>query len=111
MSSTSFLYHAYGLKGIEYVKTNYKEGRVYFTVQTKESQLKCSNCESSNVIKKGVIEREFRALPIGMKEVVIVGRIQRLECKDCGLIRQEKITYADQKKHSLINLNDMPSDF
>lgn len=111
MSSTSFLYHAYGLKGIEYVKTEYKKGCVYFTVQTKESQLKCSNCESLNVIKRGVIEREFRALPIGMKAVIIIGRIQRLECKDCNTIRQEKITYADQKKHLLISLSDMPSGF
>jgi transposase len=107
MSSTSFLYHAYGLKEVDYVKTEYKEGKVYFTVQTKAEALCCSACGSKDVVKKGYLERSFKALPIGFREVIIIGRIQRLACKECGVIRQEKLAYADLKKLSPINWSVM----
>jgi len=48
----------------------------------------------SGAIKKGYSE----AQPIGNKLVYIKAKIQRLECKDCGAIRQEPIKYADYKK-------------
>ena len=30
--STSLLYHAFGIRGYDYVKTDYREGRVVFTI-------------------------------------------------------------------------------
>ena len=94
----SLLYHAYGMKDIEYLKTEYREGKVYFTVRTKDDKLCCSSCGSRDVIKKGVVTRIFKALPIGPKEVFLTGWIHRLECRSCGLTRQETIRYADKKK-------------
>jgi transposase len=35
-------------------------------------------------------------LPIGRKRVVIELAIQRIECKDCGAIRQVKVDFADE---------------
>ena len=46
----------------------------------------------------GFTERLFRTVPIGLKAVYLNGKIQRLECKDCGVIRQERIRYAEEKK-------------
>jgi len=34
---------------------------------------------------------------IDLKPVFIVGIIQRLKCKNCGVTPQEKIKYADKK--------------
>lgn len=96
--STSLLYHGFGLTNQEYIKSEYKKGTVIFHIQTKEDKLQCSNCGSMNVIKKGFVSRKFRATPIGLKPVYLYARIQRLECKDCGVIRQERIRYADEKK-------------
>ena len=96
--SASLLYHGFGLKNIEYLGTEYKEGVITFHIKTKDKFLICSNCGSKNIIKKGMVKRKFKTVPIGGKEVFLLADIQRIECKDCGKIRQEKITYADEKK-------------
>jgi len=96
--STSLLYHGFGLNDQEYLKTEYKEGSVIFHIQTKADKLKCRNCGSHKVIKKGFVTRTFRTIPIGLKPVYLKAKIQRLECKDCGCIRQERIVFADEKK-------------
>ena len=96
--SNSLLSHAFGLTTQEYLKTEYKGGSVIFHIQTREDKLQCSSCGSFNVIKKGSVTRMFRTVPIGLKPVYLKARIQRLECKDCGAIRQERIRYAEEKK-------------
>ena len=96
--STSLLSHAFGLTDQQYLKTEYKEGTVIFHIRTKDSKLLCSSCGSHNVIKKGTVERLFRTLPIGLKPVYLLAHVQRLQCNDCGLIRQERLKYADEKK-------------
>jgi transposase len=96
--STSLLSHAFGLTDQQYLKTEYKEGTVIFHIRTKDSKLRCSHCGSRNVIKKGTVERLFRTLPIGLKPVYLLAHVQRLHCNDCGLVRQERLSYADEKK-------------
>ena len=96
--STSLLYHAFGLKGVDHLGTEYKDGAVFFRIKTKDSFLQCGNCGSKDVIKKGIIKRKFKTVPIGLKEVFLLADIQRLECKSCGKVRQQKIDYADEKK-------------
>ncbi len=96
--SNSLLYHAFGIRDVEYIKSEYRWKEIVFHIQTKKEKLHCSNCRSKNVIKKGQIEREFRTYPIGMKSVILHVYIHRLECKDCGKIRQENISYAFEKK-------------
>lgn len=105
--STSLLYHAFGLNNQEYLKTEYKGGTVIFHIQTKEDKLKCSNCHSSNVIKKGFTMRLFRTVPIGLKPVYLKAKVQRLECKDCGVIRQERLAYAEEKKAIPVEWQDI----
>jgi len=96
--SKSLLYHGFGLKGVNYIKTEYKEGSIYFHIETASKHLSCSACGSTEVNKKGNKERTFRTVSIGFKPVFMVAHIHRLECKTCGLIRQEEIKYADKKK-------------
>ena len=96
--STSLLHHAFGLTDQEYLKTEYKEGTVIFHIQTRDSKLRCSSCGSRNVIKKGTVDRCFRTLPIGTRPVYLQAKVQRLFCNDCGLTRQERLSYADEKK-------------
>ena len=95
--SNSLLYHGFGITDVDYLKTEYKGGTVYFHVKTKDEKLCCAACGSLDVIKKGASERLFKAVPIGLKPVFIVGKIQRLQCKSCGVIKQEEIKYADKK--------------
>ena len=96
--NTSLLYHVFGLYTQEVVRTEYKEGKICVKVKTKKDKLRCSACGSYQVIKSGKKERVFRALPIGRKPVFILAEIHRLKCKRCGLIRQERITFAEERK-------------
>src|SRR3989304_8303905 len=95
---SSLLYHGFGIKGQEILRSEYKGGSIIVHIQNKEKNLRCSNCKSKNVIKKGYAERMFRTAPIGLKPVYLRAKVQRLECKECGTIRQEKLGYAEEKK-------------
>jgi transposase len=96
--STSFLYHAFGLRKQEYLKTEYKEGSVLFYIKTKPSELRCSQCNSYKVNKKGVKTRHFKTVPIGKHKIILVSKLQRLKCRQCGCLMQEEILYADEQK-------------
>lgn len=96
--STSLLYHGFGLTTQEYLKTEYKEGQIFFYTRTKPSKLKCSQCGSKDYVKRGYKVRDFRTIPVGLRPVIIRAQVQRLECKACGAIRQEKLAFADEKK-------------
>jgi transposase len=43
-------------------------------------------------------------LPVGKKKVELVVHIPRLFCKDCGVIRQADLSFADPKKHYTLSL-------
>ena len=105
--STSLLYHGFGLTDQDYLKTEYIGGAVIFYIQTKEKRLRCSQCGSKKVIKRGSLQRDFRGVPIGLKPVVFRAKVQRLECKDCGAVQQEELKYADKKKVIPIASGDM----
>src|SRR5665811_1879085 len=95
--STSFLYHGFGLVGYEYVRTQYAGGAVIFSVKRQREKFRCSFCRSRNIIFRGTIPRRFRIVPIGSKRVFLDYEVQRLECRRCGKIRQEKLGFADPR--------------
>ena len=96
--STSLLYHGFGIRGYEYVRTRYHRGEVEFTVKQDPKSLKCPVCGSRDVTRRGEIWRYFRTLPIGRKPVWIAFPIQRVECLICDLIRQVRVGFAKPKR-------------
>ena len=50
------------------------------------------------MILKGKQFRKFKTLTIGLKPVYLEAEVQRLECKDCGSLKQEKLSYVEEKK-------------
>ncbi|MDP2956004.1 MAG: ISL3 family transposase [Longimicrobiales bacterium] len=92
--STSLLYHAFGLTGYVHTRTQYVGGEIHFTVAQPSSGLRCSVCRSRRVIRRGGRTRRFRGLPIGRRPVWIVLSVPRLECKECGAVRQAGVSFA-----------------
>ena len=92
--STSLLYHAFGIQGYAYRRTEYVGGEVHFTIHQPESTLRCKACGSRKVIRKGGHRRRFRGLPVGSRPVWIELDVPRLECKACGAVRQAKVGFA-----------------
>ena len=96
--STSFIFHAYGMVGYQYLSTTYTNGKVIFRVQKNPYKTICSCCQSSNFIRKGKVQRMFKAVPIGKKPVFLEVVIQRILCLGCGSLKQEKLSFADSRK-------------
>lgn len=96
--STSLLYHGFGIRGYRYVKTEYVGGGIVFHIEQPDESLCCSACGSRDVTRKGCVEREFRHVSIGSKPVWIQLPIRRVACRDCGLVRQVKVLFADPRR-------------
>ena len=44
------------------------------------------------------MERRFRTVPVGGKRVFVVLPVQRVECRSCGELRQDRVDFAQEKK-------------
>jgi len=96
--STSFLYHAFGIRGYQYVRTEYQDGQVIFTIHQEPQTCRCSACGSRQVISRGQVERRFRSLPIGSRATFVAFPIPRVECQACGAVRQVEVPFADPRR-------------
>ena len=96
--STSLLYHGFGIRGYKYLGAEYEGGKVIFTVQQQQVDLRCRVCGSWRVVRRGTNLRRFRSLPIGSKPVQIVWDVPRLGCLDCGAVRQVRVGFADERR-------------
>ncbi|WP_459918912.1 transposase family protein [Desulfocicer niacini] len=60
--------------------------------------LRCSLCNAKSVIKRGVVIRDIRTVPIGSKTIWLRSHIQRVWCPFCQVTRQIKLSFADRGK-------------
>ena len=95
--STSLIYHGFGIVGYTYVRTDYREGSIIYTISRKRFNLRCPVCKSKRIIKHGSLPHWFHALPIGRKAIYIKTEVHRVECKECKAIRQSDIGFADAR--------------
>ena len=96
--STGLLYHAFGLRGYDYRTTAYEGGRLLFTMTKRAHTCRCPVCRSSEVIFRGHEERQFRAVPVGGKPVFLRLAIPRVECRVCGITRQVRLGFAEERR-------------
>lgn len=94
--STSLLQHGFGIIGYNHLSTKYLGGNVEFTIEHKD--LRCSFCRSNRVVRRGVVSRSFKTIPIGKKPVIINLKVQRVKCIKCGFLRQAHIQFADYRR-------------
>lgn len=92
------MYHALGDRDQECTRVRYEGGKTIFEIRTREKKLYCTKCKSRHVIKSGSTVRQFRCVPIGSRPAMLEMTVYRLECKDCGAIRQEHIHFAHGKQ-------------
>ena len=95
---TSFMYHCLGIRDQECTCTRYEGGRIIFKIRTRDDKLYCARCGSRHVIKSGSTVRRFRSVPIGSRQIILEMTVQRLECKDCGAIQQERVHFVRGKE-------------
>jgi transposase len=91
--TSSELYHGFGLEGYKTIKTTFSGGRIILDVELTKSP-RCTVCNGYNLIGRGRFVRDFKALPIGAKQVIIRLNAQRVECCNCGMVRRMKVEFA-----------------
>ena len=96
--STSLLYHAFGVRGYEYVGTEHQGGQTTFTIRQEGKALRCPACGSRDVRPKGRVERHFRSLPIGSRVTIVALPIPRVACDACGVVRRVAVPFADPRR-------------
>jgi transposase len=96
--STSLLYHGFGVRGYQYVSTEYREANVYFTIEQPREHLRCSHCGSKEVWAQGSTPRVFRSLPIGGKATFLCFAVPRVLCFMCTHVRQVDISFAQPRR-------------
>ena len=97
--SASVLYHGFGIRGYQYERTFYEEGKVTFVISQARERLRCPQCGGHDVERHGEVTRVFRLLPIGRKPVQVVLGIARVFCQKCRITRQVKVDFADEHQH------------
>ena len=96
--STSLLYHEFGIRGYRYQSTKHLPGELVLRISQPLERCRCSVCGSANVAPRGHEERSFRSLPIGRKRTTVVLPIPRVECLECGLVRQVQVDFAKPRR-------------
>ena len=98
MSTTTLMFHAFGVRGYQLKKSEILGGEIVFHIEQDKHNLRCPQCKGVNIIRRGVHERKFKSIPIGLKRTFIMLPVQRIECFDCNLIPQVKVTFAKENK-------------
>ena len=96
--STSLLYHAFGVRGYVRESTHYVEGGIVFRVRQRPDSLRCPACGSRQVIRSGTVRRRLKTLPIGARPVSVELDVQRVACRNCGVVRQVKVPFAHARR-------------
>ena len=97
------LYHGFALIGYRTVATHFEGRKIILEIESNKS-LQCPVCNGTNVIRRGSSSRDFQAPPIGHKKVVIRWAVPRIECRDCDIVRQVKVTFAPLHKRYIKRL-------
>lgn len=84
--STSILYHAFGLKGIEYKATHFVADRIIFSAEVNDQCVRCPQCGCRKASFKGRKRRWFNMSPIGRKKCMLELFIHRLKCRECSTL-------------------------
>jgi transposase len=96
--STSLLYHSFGIRGYEYRRTEFVEGRLIFTIEQPRDRLRCPTCGSLVVHAQGHADRLLQTVPIGLKPTYVFLQVPRVICFRCEQTRQVKVPFADPRR-------------
>lgn len=97
--STGLLYHGFGVRGVQHVKTEYQDGEVHLTVRQERDSLRCRQCGSRDLVLRGKTHRKFHTLPIGPRKVWVELPVQRVLCRQCRVVQQVEVPFADCRRH------------
>lgn len=105
MATTSYVYHALGVRGYRHLRTEIRGGALYHHVELRQDRRRCRGCGArwSELTLAGRFERVFRALPVGRRRQFVVLHGHEQLCRGCGRTLREPIGFADGKRRYVRN--------
>lgn len=93
------LYHGWGIRGYQVTGCEKMDrDTLLVSIEPQESVIRCPCCDSRDVVRKGSKQRLFLGTPIGRKQVYFEAAVPRVRCDRCGITRQIRIPFADEKR-------------
>jgi len=93
------LYHGWGIRGYQVMGAEKVDrDTLLVSIDPRESVIRCSRCGSRDVVRKGSKQRLFLGTPIGRRRMYFEAAIPRVRCDRCGITRQIRIPFADEKR-------------
>lgn len=97
--SKSLLYHMFGVRGCyELEAIQYHQGQAVFRIGQRTDTLRCPICGGREVIRRGVLRRQIRSLPIGGRPTWMDVKVQRVWCRHCQKVQQVAVSFAEPFK-------------
>jgi len=96
--STSILYHAFGIKPVKYLKTEFVAGEIRFHAEMGRKLAVCPQCRSRDTSYQGRKVRPLRLPPMGMHQVWLMLIVHRLQCRKCGAISWPRLPFAGPRR-------------
>lgn len=84
---TDLLYTAIGMKGYLPCSAADRSGVLSLVMQAPESAVRCPGCKSTDVVRRGTVNRKVHAPPIGLRTTVISIVTPRVQCQACDRVR------------------------
>jgi transposase len=95
--SVTLLYQGFYLQGYTLKKLSGEEHCLFLELEPQPHRVCCSECHSMNVIRRGHTTRTWRHLPIGKHCTWVQITVPRVECRDCGVVRQIHLGFAEPR--------------
>jgi transposase len=93
------LYHVWGIRGYRIVRYERLDERACVAfLKPLPSVIRCPQCGSKDVVRKGSKMRLFLGTPIGRQRMYFETEIPRVQCDRCEITRQVRIPFAEEKR-------------
>ena len=96
--STSLLYHAFGIRGYDYVRTDYQDGQVIFTIAQDPETAAARPAAPARSSPAATSSAASAPCPSARRPTAVVLPIPRVECRACGAVRQVEVPFADPRR-------------
>ena len=95
--STSLLYHAFNIKGVEYRSTSFLGNSIIIHAEMTDKFTRCPQCGCHQTIFKGHKTRLFKMGPSGRRHAVLQLCFHRLACVECNNLWWPRLSFMDGK--------------
>lgn len=99
---TSVLYTAIGMKGYRHQSSFEREGVFVLRMAVTEKAVCCPVCKSTDVIRRGTVERKLYGPPIGMRITRLFVTTPRVQCRKCPGVKTIRLpSVVPLKNHTM----------